>query len=119
MVTELPPPPAPIIERLEASFPSPYEHLWASEGESSPEGAQVEKEGPVRLAFSGSAMANPIELLLDRLGFFFRPLFGEIRQEKMPVTESSNGGEPGGVGGDPVPTGDPIPVGGGGKPNGG
>ena len=124
MVTELPPPPAPLIERLEASFPlpaelAPYEYLWASEGEPSPEGAPVEPEDPVRLASSESALPHPIKLLLDRLGFSFRPLFGETRREKMPVTESSNGGEAGGVGTDPVPTGDPIPVGGGGGNPGG
>ena len=113
MVTELPPPPAPLIERLEASFPSPYEYLWAS-----PEAVPAETERPVRLASSESAMANPIKLLLDRLGSFL-PLFGGIRDEKMPVTENSTGGEPNGIG-DPVPAGDPIPVGGGGGgPNGG
>lgn len=118
MVTELPPPPAPLVERLEASFPSPYEHLWASEDEPSPEGARVGPEDPVRLASSESAFANPIKLLLERLGFSLRPLFPETRQEKRPVTGNSNGGEPGGVGGDPVPAGDPIPVDGGGRPGG-
>ena len=78
MVTELPPPPAPLVERLEASFP--YEHLWASEGET-PSAVQVKPEDPVRLASSDSVMADPIQLLLDRLGFFFRPLFGDIRHE--------------------------------------
>ncbi|MEA2560467.1 MAG: hypothetical protein QOH06_1971 [Acidobacteriota bacterium] len=121
MVTQLPPPPAPLVERLEASFP--YEYLWAIEGETSPEGMPVsevhgeEPGNPIRLAFSESA-ANPIELLLDRLGYYFRPLFPEIWREKTPVTGSSKGGAPGGVGIDPVPAGDPIPVGGGG-PNGG
>ena len=74
MVTELPPPPAPLVERLEASFPlpaelAPYEYLWASEGEPSPESAPVEPEDPVRLASSESALPHPIKLLLDRLGF--------------------------------------------------
>jgi len=115
MVTELPPPPAPLVERLEASFASPYEHLWASEGET-PSAVQAKPEDPVRLAFSESA-ANPIQLLLDYLGFSFRPLFGETRHEKMPVTENSEGGL--GVGAGPVPAGDPIPVGGGGGPTGG
>jgi hypothetical protein len=115
MVTELPPPPAPLVERLEASFPSPYEYLWANEGETPSEALPEE---PVRLAFAESAMANPIKLLLDRLGFAFRPLFGEIRHERMPVTENSTGGEPAGVGGDPIPAGDPIPVDGGGRPGG-
>ena len=129
MVVELPPPPAPLVARIEASFPlpaalAPYEYLWAGEGETLPEVVPVrqfhgeEPENPVRLAFGESAMANPIKLLLDRLGFAFRPLFGEIRHEKMPVTEGSNGGEAGGVGTDPVPTGDPIPVDGGGRPGG-
>lgn len=124
MVTELPPPPAPLIERLEASFPlpaelAPYEYLWASEDEPSLEGAPVEPEEPVRLASGDSAFADPIKLLLDRLGFFLRPLFPETRHERMPVTENSDGGEPGGVGGNPVPAGDPIPVGGGGGNPGG
>ncbi len=122
MVAELPPPPAPLIERLEASFPlpaalAPYEYLWASEGDPLPESVPVrqlhgeEPENPVRLAFSESAMANPIKLLLDRLGFAFRTLV-------LKMTESSHGGEPGEVGTDPIPTGDPIPVDGGGKPGG-
>ena len=117
MITELPPPPAPLIERLEASFPlpaelAPYEYLWASDGKTPP-------ENPVRLAFSGPAIANPIELLLDRLG----ALFLKIRDRsviQMPVTEASDGGDSGGLGDgtDPVPTGDPIPVDGGGRPGG-
>ena len=114
MVTELPPPPAPLVERLEASFPSPYEYLWASEGET-PSAVQVKPEDPVRLAFGESAMANPIKLLLDRLGFSFRTLV-------LKMTGSSDGGEPDGFGDgspSPVPTGDPIPVDGGGKPPGG
>ena len=123
MVVELPPPPAPLVARIEASFPlpaalAPYEYLWASEGEPSPEGAPVEPEDPVRLAFGESAMANSIKLLLDRLGFSFRPLLRETRREKMPVTGSSHGSEASGVGTDPVPAGDPIPVDGGGKPGG-
>jgi len=119
MVTELPPPPAPIVERLEASLPaalSPYEYLWASEGEAPP---ALQPETPVRLASAEPAMANPIKLLLDRLGSYLGPLFGETQHEKMPATESSHGGGPGGLGTDPVPTGDPIPVGGGGGPTGG
>jgi len=115
MVTELPPPPAPLIERLEASFPlpaalAPYEYLWASEGETPAESV------PVRLAFSESAIASPIQLLLDRLGL--RTLFLKIRDKngiRMPVTGRSIGSEPDGFG-DPVPAGDPIPVDGGGKP---
>lgn len=115
MITELPPPPAPLIERLEASFPlpaalAPYEYLWASEGEPSPEGV------PVRLAFGGeSALADPVQLLLDRLG----TLLLKIRDNviRLPATGSSIGGEPDGFG-DPVPPGDPIPVDGGGKPGG-
>ncbi|HWN45139.1 MAG TPA: hypothetical protein VNW71_23140 [Thermoanaerobaculia bacterium] len=119
MVTEFPPPPAPLVERLEASFPSPYEYLWASEGETPSEAVPVEPEGPVRLAFGESALAHPIKLLLDRLGFSLRPLFGEIQDDDvspMPVTEHNGlgDGSPG-----PVPPGDPIPVGGGGGPNGG
>jgi len=118
MVTQLPPPPAPLVERLEASFPSPYEHLWASEGKTSSEAVPVKPEDPVHLAFSDSA-ANPVQLLLDRLGFTFRSLFEEIWPETRPLTESSNGSEPGGgVGANPVPAGDPIPVGGGGNPGG-
>ncbi len=118
MVTELPPPPAPLVERLEASFPSPYEHLWASEGENPLEAVPVEPEEPVRLAFGKSAMTNPIKLLLDRLGFFLRPLFGEIRGgdvSPIPVMEHNGlgNGSPG-----PVPPGDPIPVDGGGRPGG-
>jgi hypothetical protein len=125
MVAELPPPPAPLIERLEASFPlpaalAPYEYLWASEGDPLPESVPVrqlhgeEPENPVRLAFGESTMANPIKLLLDRLGFSLRTLFREIRDDDvspMPVTGSSTGT-------DPVPPGDPIPVDGGGKPGG-
>ena len=121
MVTELPPPPAPLIDRLEASFPlpaalSPYEYLWAGEGASPSEAVPVEPEDPVRLAFSESAIDNPIKLLLDRLGFSFRTLVREIRDKN--VTKSS---EPDGLGGGspgPVPPGDPIPVDGGGKPGG-
>jgi hypothetical protein len=123
MVTELPPPPAPLIERLEDSFPlpaalSPYAHLWASEGETPSEAMPVEPEDPTRLAFGESAMANPIKLLLDRLGFSFRPLFREIRDDDVsptPVTEHNGlgDGSP-----SPVPPGDPIPVDGGGKPGG-
>ena len=117
MITELPPPPAPLIERLEASFPlpaelAPYEYLWASEGENPPEGV------PVRLAFSESATANPIKLLLDRLGFVFRPLFREIRDDDvspLPVIEPDGFGD---GAPDPVPPGDPIPVDGGGRPGG-
>jgi hypothetical protein len=123
---ELPPPPAPLIARLEASFPlpaalSPYEYLWASEGEPLPAVVPVRQfhgDEPVRLAFSESAMANPIKLLLDRLGYYFRPLFREIRDggvSPVPVTEHDGlgDGSP-----DPVPAGDPIPVDGGGKPGG-
>jgi hypothetical protein len=117
MVTELPPPPAPIIERLEASFPSPYEYLWASEGET-PSAVQVKPEDPVRLAFGDSVMANPIKLLLDRLGFAFRPLFREIRDDDVsPVLATEHDGLGDGSP-DPVPAGDPIPVDGGGKPGG-
>jgi hypothetical protein len=99
---------------------APYEYLWAGEGKTTPEIVPVrqfhgeEPENPVRLAFSESAMANPIKLLLDRLGFSFRPLFREIRDDdvsSMPMTGSSTGT-------DPVPPGDPIPVDGGGKPGG-
>ena len=116
MVTELPPPPAPLVERLEASFPlpaelAPYEYLWASDGETPP-------ENPVRLAFSGPPIADPIEFLLDRLG----TLFLKLRDKsviQMPVTETSEGGDSGGLGGtNPVPAGDPIPVDGGGRPGG-
>ena len=128
MVTELPPPPAPLVERLEASFPlpaalSPYEYLWASEGEPSPESVPVrqvhgeEPANPVRLAFSDSAIANPIKLLLDRLGFSFRPLFREIRDKNVIIEGSETGGLGDGSP-DPVPAGDPIPVDGGGKPGG-
>jgi len=127
MITELPPPPAPLIARLEASFPlpaalAPYEYLWVSEGETPPEGVPVrqlhgeEPEHPVRLAFGDSAIANPIQLLLDRLGL--RTLFLKIRDKNgspMPVTGRSKGSEPDGIG-NPVPAGDPIPVDGGGKP---
>lgn len=122
MVTELPPPPAPLIERLEASFPSPaelspYGHLWASEGEPSPESVPVrrvhggETEDPLRLAFGESAMANPIELLLDRLGFSFRQFFLKIRDKNAIIEGSETGGDESPA---PSPTGDPIPVDGGG-----
>ncbi|MFP5288363.1 MAG: hypothetical protein ACLGI9_21690 [Thermoanaerobaculia bacterium] len=117
MVTELPPPPAPLVERLEASFPlpaelAPYEYLWASDGETPP-------ENPVRLASAGSPIANPIELLLDRLGGLFLKIWDKSMIQ-MPVVEASDGGDSGGLGDAPVPTGDPIPVGGGGGgPNGG
>ncbi|MFL6290121.1 MAG: hypothetical protein ACJ759_04420, partial [Thermoanaerobaculia bacterium] len=118
------PPPAPLIERLEASFPlpaalAPYEHLWASEGEPSPEGVPVRHvhgEEPVRLAFNESSIADPIQLLLDRLGTLFLNLRDNVI--RRPVTGSSLGVEPDGFG-DPVPPGDPIPVDGGGKPIGG
>ncbi len=118
MVVELPPPPAPLIARIEASFPlpaalAPYEYLWAGKGETLPAVVPVRQfhsEDPVRL--SESAIASPIKLLLDRLGFAFRTLV-------LKMTESSHGGEPGGVGTDPIPTGDPIPVGGGGGNPGG
>lgn len=116
MVTELPPPPAPLVERLEASFPlpaelAPYEYLWASDGETPP-------ENPVRLASAGSPLADPIEFLLDRLGaLFLRIRDGNVI--RLPATEASDGGDSGELGDAPVPAGDPIPVGGGGGPNGG
>lgn len=122
MLVDLPPPPAPLVARLEASFPlpaalRPYEYLWAGEGKTSPEIVPVrqfhgeEPENLVRL--SESALANPIKLLLDRLGFAFRTLV-------LKMAGSSNGGESGGLGdgADPVPPGDPIPVDGGGRPGG-
>ena len=140
MVTELPPPPAPLVERLEASFPlpaelAPYEYLWASEGETPPESVPVRQfyrpagrhvgGGQFRSASGKYALANPINLVLERLGFSFRTRLLEIRNRKMiqvPMTENSNGGETGGLGDGspgPVPPGDPIPVDGGGKPPGG
>lgn len=153
MITELPPPPAPLVARLEASFPlpaelAPYEYLWASEGETAPAGVPVRQlhgedavnpvpadvlaarrrpagtrfEGhPLHSTFGVYAQADPIHLLLDRLGIAFRMLFQKVPDKpvtRKPATGSSLGGEPGGIG-DPVPPGDPIPVDGGGKPPGG
>ncbi|HVG11049.1 MAG TPA: hypothetical protein VNM67_25325 [Thermoanaerobaculia bacterium] len=126
MVTELPPPPAALIERLEASFPlpaalSPYEHLWAGEGETPPASVPVRQyrsEVPENPVFGVYASANPIELVLDRLGSLLQMIW-DRNVIRMPVTESSHGG--GGLGDgspDPVPTGDPIPVDGGGRPGG-
>lgn len=139
MIVDLPPPPAPVTARIEASLPAasrPYEHLFAGEGETLPEGVPVrqlhgaDRVSPVRADIIAGyrpagqharyASASPIQLVLDRLGFYFRALFPEIR-DKVPVTGNS-GGEPDGLGDgspNPVPAGDPIPVGGGGRPNGG
>ena len=139
MIVDLPPPPAPVTARIEASFAlpaaPPYAHLFAREGETLPEGVPVRQlyrsagrrvgGGQLRLASANYALANPIKPLLDHLGFSFRTLCLEIRKKMIlvPVTESSNDGESGGLGDGPpppLPPGDPIPVdGGGGKPNGG
>ena len=127
MVVDLPPPPAPVIARIEASFPSPaspYEYLWGRKGEALPEVVPVRqfRRRQVHSTLGTYALASPVNLVLDRLGYSFRTLLQEIRiwtVIQMPLTGSSNDSEPGGLGDgspDPVPPGDPIPVDGGGKP---
>ena len=127
MIVVLPPPPAPVVARIEASVPSParpYEYLWAREGEALPEVVPVRQlqRRKVGSTLGTYALANPINDVLDRLGYPFRTLLQEIRSWQViqrPVTGSSLGGEPDGSGNgdpDPVPPGDPIPVDGGGKP---
>ena len=126
MVVDLPPPPAPVSARIEASRPSPaspYEYLWDLKGEALPEVAPVRRlpRRHVHSTLGTYALANPVNDVLDRLGYPFRTLLQQIRSWTViqtPATERSNGVEPDGlgVGGDPVPTGDPIPVDGGGKP---
>lgn len=125
MVVDLPPPPAPVVARIEASFPLPaapplHDYLSAREGGLPP----VRRfHRPAELP--RYALANPVNLVLERLGFYFRTLLLETPHRKViqrPVTERSGGGDSGGLGDgspDPVPTGDPIPVGGGGGQNGG
>jgi hypothetical protein len=130
MIVVLPPPPAPVTARIEASFPSaarPYEYLWAREGEALPEVVPVRQleRRKVGSTLGTYALANPINDVFDRLGYPFRTLLQEMRSWQVirrPLTESSNGGQGGGFGDGepaPVPTGDPIPVDGGGRPNGG
>jgi len=131
MIVVLPPPPAPVVARIEASVPSParpYEYLWAREGEALPEIVPVRQlhRRQIPSTLGNYALVNPIDDVLDRLGYPFRTLLQEIRSWQVirrPLAESSNGGQGGGFGDGepaPVPTGDPIPVdGGGGKPNGG
>lgn len=134
MIVDLPPPPAPVTARIEVSFALPaapplYEYLSALEGETSPEGMAAGRlyrptgrrvgSGPLPSASGRYVLANPIQPLLDRLGFSFRTLCLEIRKKmiQVPVTESSNGGESGGLGEGtppPLPPTDPIPVDGGG-----
>jgi hypothetical protein len=127
MIAALPPPPAPVTARIEASFPSParpYEYLWAREGETLPEVVPVRQlhRREVGSTLGNYALADPTNLVLERLGYSFRTLLQEIRSWtviQMPLTGSSNDSEPDGLGGgstDPVPPGDPIPVDGGGKP---
>lgn len=136
VVVDLPPPPAPVVARIEASFPLPaapplYEYLSAMEGELPP-ARQLHRPAGLRCRsgqlcseLGSYALANPINVVLDRLGYSFRTLLQEIRSWnviQVPVTETSEGGESGGLGEgspNPVPTGDPIPVGGGGGPTGG
>lgn len=128
VVVDLPPPPAPVVARIEASFPSPaapplYQYLSAREGELPPVRRFHRTAGHV--STSGKyALANPIDLVLERLGHSFRTLCLELRSKmiQVPMTESSDGDDSGGPGdgsSGPVPTGDPIPVGGGGGPTGG
>jgi hypothetical protein len=125
MVVDLPPPPAPVIARIEASFPSPaspYEYLWGRKGEALPEVVPVRqfRRRQVPSTLGTYALASPVNLVLDRLGDSFRTLLQEIRiwtVIQMPLTESSNGGL-GDESPNPVPAGDPIPVDGGGKPGG-
>ena len=104
MAIELPPPPAPIAARLEASFSLPEAQVHIAE-------AGYRPVGPV---FCEYALGNPIKLILDPLGFV-RPLLLEILESVIPkpMTES-DGGEIGEEAPDPAPQGDPIPVGGGG-----
>ena len=141
MVVDLPLPPAPVTARIEASStlpaaPPPYEYRLVGEGETSPKRAPVrqlqgaDRVNPVRVnvvartrpagVHGKYASANPIQLILDRLGFYLGTLFPEIRSgkvTKMPVKANSGTGLGEGAP-DPVPTGDPIPVGGGGNPGG-
>jgi len=126
MIVDLPPAPAPVTARIEAVFHAPaappYAYLWAREGEALPEVVPVRQlqRRKVGSTLGTYALANPINDVLDRLGYPFRTLLQEIRSWQViqrPVTGSSLGGEPGGDG-DPVPPGDPIPVDGGGKPGG-
>ena len=126
MIVDLPPPPAPVTARIEAVFHAtatpPYAYLWAREGEALPEVVPVRRlqRRKVGSTHGTYALANPINDVLDRLGYPFRTLLQEIRSWQViprPVTGSSLGGESGGSG-DPVPPGDPIPVDGGGKPGG-
>jgi hypothetical protein len=127
MIVDLPPAPAPHVARIEASFPMPaapllYEYLSAMEGEAPPRGVPVRR---FRRSADQYALVNPINDILDRLGFYFRTLLPETWNKnglRKPLTGSGHGGNSGGFGDKdpgPVPTGDPIPVDGGGKPNGG
>ncbi|MFL6292856.1 MAG: hypothetical protein ACJ759_18335 [Thermoanaerobaculia bacterium] len=127
MIVDLPLPPAPVTARIEAVFHAPaappYAHLWAREGEALPEVVPVRQlqRRKVGSTLGTYALANPINDVLDRLGYPFRTLLQEIRSWQViqrPVSGSSLGVEPDGFG-DPVPPGDPIPVDGGGKPIGG
>ena len=140
MVVDLPPPPAPVTARIELSStlpaaPPPYEYRLAGEGETSPAGGSplhgADRVNPLRVdagtrtrpagVHGKYASANPVQLILDRLGFYLGTLFPEIRSgnvTKMPVKQNSGSGLGEGAP-DPVPTGDPSPVGGGGNPGGG
>ncbi|HET9225700.1 MAG TPA: hypothetical protein VFR31_03475 [Thermoanaerobaculia bacterium] len=139
MVVDLPPPPAPVTARIELSStlpaaPPPYEYRLAGEGETSPTAGSLlhgaDRVNPARAdavartrpagVHGKYASASPIQLILDRLGFYLGTLFPEIRSgkvTKMPVKQYSGSGLGEGSP-DPVPTGDPIPVGGGGNPGG-
>lgn len=75
----------------------------------------------LRSAFGEYALANPIKLVIERLGFSFRPVFLEIRDEdviSMPVTsrpETGNGADSislisGGFTGAGIQEGDPIEI---------
>lgn len=136
MVVDLPPPPAPLTARIELSCPlpappPPYEYRLVDDGDAAPRLVPSHRSyRPARLRSGGRqfhsdlgkyVFANPIELVLELWGFTFRTLFPEIGDQKVSprqVTSDSDGlGEDAP---DPVPTGDPIPVGGGGGgPNGG
>jgi len=130
MIVELPPPPAPVNARIEAVFhvpaAPPYAHLWAQEGEALPKVMPVRQlqRRKVGSTLGTYALVNPINDVLDRLGYPFRTLLQEMRSWKMIQAPkgSSNHSEGDGFGDEspnPLPTGDPIPVDGGGKPIGG
>lgn len=120
MLVDLPPPPAPVTARVEASCPlpapPPYEYRLVGDGDARPKSMPSHRtRRPAGPRFAGRqyhselgkyVFANPLKLVLDLWGFTFRTLFPEIPDEMRPVTEGS---EP-----EPVPPGDPIPVGGGG-----